>query len=263
MWLLCSIIIHAQEVYISNLRQVSNDTNEFQGPKWSPDGTKIIVTGHKKQGLYVIKLDSSFSMQNLTDESGAGVNYSWSANGSVNYTVKNDDFQPVQKFIPLGGQYKSAQSQIDTVLYIDPDLIIKAKLSDGSEEWVVTECEGSFYNPLISPDKKKVAVNNGAEIWVFPIEGSNSYINLGIGIVSSWSPDSKYILAFIDESPDGEYISNAEMFLLDVEFNKKLQLTESAEIIEMWPSFSPDGKKIAFSELKSGQIFICDFNIKK
>jgi Tol biopolymer transport system component len=262
--LIVSFAIHAQKCYLTNQRQITKAGIEFQSPKWSPDGKNILVTREKKNELYLIHLDSLNAVTMLSNENGSGLNYSWGKGNVIKYVVKvNEKFVTRENLSCMKNKPGTTKVVSDTVVEIEkPTLSIIAKLSDGSRQWKVTRCEGAFYNPVISPDKKRVAVNSGADIFVFPISGSTHGVNLGPGLVTGWSPDGKYLLAFLDESKDGHSVSNSDFFIINIENQKKIQLTFSENLIEMWPSFSADGKKIVYVEGKSGQLFIADFNTK-
>lgn len=250
-----------QKIILKNLQQVTNFNEELQMPKWAPDGRKLLLTGAHKKGLFILNLDNKSEVKSISDEIGAGICYFWGKDGLVNYVTKDSNSLPITKSILVDGNLKNATllKSIDTLIFIDQvSLKVKAKLSDNSKEWLVTKCDGNFYNPVISPNKLRVAVNRGSDIFIFPISGSNVSANLGMGIVTSWSPDSNFILAFMDKSEDGVSISNSELFIINILDNSKTMLTNTDNVIEMWPSFSPDGKKIAFSELLSGHIFISD-----
>jgi Tol biopolymer transport system component len=256
--------IFSQNFYLANHIKLTDSELQFQMPKWSPDGNKILTTVERKTGLYLIHLDNFNELTLVSDEDASGLNYNWRKDNSFSYMVKrNNTFVSQENNTYKIKDAKRQVSDTDTLVYLDiPNTKINARLKNNSKHWTVTRCEGVFYNPKLSPNNKHVAVNEGGNIFIFPANGSNKGINLGLGLVSGWSPDSKYVLAFLDESLDGHSISNSEFFIINIKSGKKVFLTKSKDKIEMWPYFSPDGKKLVYSEEKSGQLFIADINPK-
>ncbi len=54
------------------------DEQNFISPVWSPDGSRIAVTGPNYKGLWVMNGDGS-SLANLSEEASAGFGFEWSA----------------------------------------------------------------------------------------------------------------------------------------------------------------------------------------
>lgn len=211
-----------------------------------------------------MNLDKSNEITLISDENAAGINYNWRRDNSYTYVIKKDNILIQKINSSHTNRIKSSINILDTVVYIDKlNLKIKAKLSDDSDEWIVTKCDGAYYNPILSPNKKNVVVNEGANVMLFPIEGSNEGSIIGRGIANSWSFDNKSVLIFLDESKDGHSISNSDFSIYNIVDKKTSKLTNTLNSIEMWPYFSPDGKKIVYVEGQSGQVFICDLNYKK
>ncbi len=53
----------------------------YMNPTWSPDGTRLALSGPRYEGLYVLDI-SSGDIEEITEESGAGFGYSWSPDGT-------------------------------------------------------------------------------------------------------------------------------------------------------------------------------------
>ena len=63
---------------LSNVTRLTNSTERFENPRWSPDGSKIAFTQFGYEGLYVMDAKGA-SKKLLTDGSGAGYGFQWSA----------------------------------------------------------------------------------------------------------------------------------------------------------------------------------------
>jgi len=240
-----------------DILNISSSTNQFSKPIFSQDSKKILVTGVNKRGLYL--LDFENNVLALTEEDRAGVDFKWTKNGNIEYIVKNERYELVKKKIVLHKELKD--NGLDTFVYIDSKTL-KIHFTNTINDFEIPTELGMFYNAHISPNKKMVAVNSCSDIFIIDIYNSAKPINLGFGIVSGWSPDNKYILSFEDISTDGRNIINSDLYLIDVQTKMKYRLTDTNHVMEMWASFSPDGKKIVFCDDQSGQIFISTIILK-
>ncbi|MCI5056015.1 MAG: DPP IV N-terminal domain-containing protein [Flavobacteriales bacterium] len=93
---------------------------------------------------------------------------------------------------------------------------------------------------------------------VYAFDGSGLIKSLTDGIATSWFPDGKKVLFFLDESLDGHGVSNSDIFIVDVETNEITNLTNTPDVLEMYPSLSPNGKQITYTNSETGVLIIAD-----
>ena len=281
----------AQSPRLSNIKAVTEGAQQYSRPSWSPDGTKLMFTTDHNNGIYVMNLRSKV-VSKIIDLPFIGYNATWDADSkSIQFqekkesTTDNSTYYQTQrvdvdskkilatnkiaarqmtgtsfptKSTKPSEQSKSAETPIEAYINDELQLVVL----EGEIEKIVSNDDGGYYHPVISPDNTKVAVHKGSSIYVYSLtnQGPAVPLNVGEGTASSWTPDSKSILAYMDESSDGHTIDNSELFLLSaVDGREKVQITNTENLAEMWPSLSPNGKKLAFSDELSGNIFIADF----
>ncbi len=268
---------------MQNVREVTSGTNEYSSPVWSPDGQRILFTDHHNDALYIKDVAGNGAVRKLKSGQGIGYKARWTADGKdiVFYEKQTSPAGArtlVEKSIAVSGGRErvlseakdtkanrtfSARKSPSLKVYINPETLkLEARKGNG-EPWVITKEEGQFYSPLVSPDGKSVIVNEGANMYLYSIDGKAKRKNLGMGLPSSWLPDGSGILTFEDESKDGHSISGSELYFVAVSNGAKTKLTNTPDRIEMWADVSPDGKRIAFSDEKSGKIYVADLKIKK
>ena len=115
--------------------------------------------------------------------------------------------------------------------------------------------DGYAFLPVLSPDGRRVPFCDILDnIRVMNIDGTGMKI-IGKGFAPSWVNDTQ--LVFERTTDDGHDYTSGDLYLLNLDGSAKA-LTNSADRIELDPSVSPDGKRIVFSDYKSGQIYTAD-----
>ncbi len=126
--------------------------------------------------------------------------------------------------------------------------------SDNNIKYIDPVKGSQYLNLALSPDKSKAAFEvYGGNLFVMNTDGSG-LIDLGKGERPAWSPDGKYI-AYTIITDDGQQYTGSEIYKVKYDGSLKQQVTNTSDIIEMNPSWSPDGNKIIFNDTKSGIIY--------
>ena len=126
--------------------------------------------------------------------------------------------------------------------------------ADGSSKKLLTQ--GGYLGRIRwSPDSKKILVDAGLSQCVFEIKSGKCF-DLGNGKQGCWSPDGNWIL-YVIMKDDGHRIIASDLYLTKWDGTQKVQITNTDNLIEEHPTFSPYGDKIAFST-EDGRIFVAD-----
>lgn len=250
----------------------------YTNPLFSPTGEFVLLTGEHLKGVYLLDLKTN-TVKQISDKPGSGYSYSWDKSGNsfyfkergekeyvssskvMNYNVRDHYEKKMENidhnYLP---SFKGSQNDNQTVVYTNlANLKIEAKNLRSSKNWTVTNDEGQFYNAILSNDGQKVAVHNGADIYVYDINGNSKGRKIGTGIATAWTEDDNYLIGFLDESEDGHTVSNSELYLFDVQNAKTKKITNTEVISEMFPTIHKD--KVIFADDKSGRIFIATLKI--
>lgn len=264
--LLLSMSIYAQK--IDNFERIEVD-GFYTNPVFSPTGEFVLLTGEHLKGVYLLNLKDK-SVKEISDKPGSGYGYSWDKSGEsfyfkekaekeyftnskvINYYVKDNHSKKATEIDHNYLPSYNGKSQIAVYTNLS-NLKIEAKDLSTSKTWTVTNEEGQFYNAILSHDGKKVAVHNGADIFVYDIDGNSKGRKIGTGIATTWTEDDKHLIGFLDESEDGHSVSNSELYLFDVQNAKTKKITNTEVIAEMFPTIFQD--QIIFSDDKTGRIF--------
>lgn len=259
---------HKSCTYASPIKPIVPDNvkkiiqGEFTQPLFNPQGEGVVYTNAKGNALYYQK-SINHTPAILLEESGVGNNIGWSKNGElIFYKVKTEDYKILIKSINVNtkeiNEYQNFPKHIelrsisisDTIYYLNEQtLAVEAKCKD--KVWPITTEQGNYYKILISPDNKYIAVHRSADVLLFSTDGQ-FVRNFGRGIATSWSPNSKYLIGFMDESSDGHSITGSELLMFDITKGTKSQITSTANAFEMWPVFKSDNEIIYTDILNRG-----------
>ncbi len=277
------VMITNHSVFSQKIEKMSRvDVDGFYtNPIVSPNGKFTLLTGHHFKGAYLLNLKTNEITQ-ISDKDGSGYGYSWDNNSEMVYfkqkeakeyysdskvysyslQTRTTTLMPdidINTLSSYHGVTKNATSHI--VVYTNmTTLKIEAKDLISKRSWVITSEDGQYYNALLSPDGKKVAVHNGSDIYVYDSNGTGKGQKIGTGIATSWSSDNEHLLGFLDTSEDGHNVTNSELYLFDIKTLKSRKITDTEVLLEMFPSFI--GKdKVLFTDDKTGAIYTANLKM--
>lgn len=251
-WLAQSSIVSADRLV--ETREVVR--GDHLAPRFAPDGRTLAVTGPKLKGLTLVTLDGSAPVRTLVDDEAAGVHARFAADGSIEYRgiragARRDlvvDRAGVVRVLDVSRAAPIAVAHDDRI-YVRDRAGATIKVGSGDR----------FFNPTVSPDGDKVAFEGLATGLHMYTRSTGALVRVGTGTAPAWSPDSTR-LVFERTEDDGHDIVASELFVYHVGKRSLEQLTATEDRIERRPSFSADGKRIAFDD-NAGAIFVARMEV--
>ncbi len=114
--------------------------------------------------------------------------------------------------------------------------------------------------PSVSPTQDKLCVVGGNDLFICDLNG-NVLSEIRDARAPQWSPDGKWI-AFMRDSDDGYTYTASDIYLVSADGNTQIRLTNSTDIIEMYPQWSPDGTQIICDNPVDGKPVLLTLEIR-
>lgn len=249
-------------------RLLIKSAQSLMAPVWSPDGSKIAVTGDNFIGIWVANADGS-NLNQVSEALGAGYKMNWQDAQTIvstPYTVENGlrmvrienvnvETAEISEEAPAQRGFRPSKVMKNVnLLRIMCDQPAEAtRLIPSLEQYAGK----MVLNPALSPDGKKIAfqiVSYG--LFVCDVDGANLK-SFGKGAYPSWAPNSTDLM-FARIQDNGERFTASDLFSVNTETGVEENLTPNSDVIPITLSVSPDGSKVAFDNDVDGNIYVVD-----
>ena len=175
-------------------------------------------------------------------------------NGVIAYSIDDS-----LKLLNLKGIKKESNFVLDISYFT----IEKNKLNiqqAGKEIYSTSFNNRALLWPEWTPNKDKMIVFvMGMGLYLIdPLKMDSQY--LGDFRAAKWSPYENMIV-YMHDIDDGERILESDIFTYNLSDKKSMNLTQTVDVIEMYPDWSPDGTMIAYHTAR-GNIEILRLNIQ-
>jgi TolB protein len=235
------------------LTKTGSNASSYAAPAWSPRRDRIAAIGSgeareehaNRQELYVMDADGT-NVKRLTVNEDADASPSWSPDG---------------RQLVFARAKRIGQDEVESFLYV-----VNA---DGSGERVLRhEPRGKtpvfLTGPAWSPDGKRIAFTRvrfdeepDAAVYVMDADGKHTRKLVDEAVEPDWSPDGKRIAVAsyrdrVGQTCFHECSPNSELYVVDADGGNLRRLTTSVAN-EASPTWSPDGKQIAFVSDRSNR----------
>lgn len=273
----------------------------YMSPQWSPDGSKLAVTGPHFRGISVIDFPGG-GMQSLTTAASAGLSMIWTQDGhSIISNVDRYDgrwrYTRTVKFNTDGSQQdlnpeqkrlygKPILSKSGDVIYLHSKKEIKAfpltrnslqkpaGLSSAAQQELNTyKSQSDMITEALNVDGARVIdvdVSPSGKQITYATIGEKLWIVdvdgqnrrfLGRGTGPKWSPDEKWIACMVTED-DGHNFTRSDIWMYHAATGSVHEFTTSQDNHEMNPVWSPDGKWIAYDTVQDGRVWVVEVEAK-
>ena len=249
-------------------RLLIKSAQSLMAPVWSPDGSKIAVTGDNFIGIWVANADGS-NLNQVSEALGAGYKMNWQDAQTIvstPYTVENGlrmvRIENVNVETAEISEVATAQRGFRPSKVMKNVNLLRIMCDQPAEATRLIPSLEQYagkmvLNPALSPDGKKIAfqiVSYG--LFVCDVDGANLK-SFGKGAYPSWAPNSRDLM-FARIQDNGERFTASDLFSVNTETGVEENLTPNSDVIPITLSVSPDGSKVAFDNDVDGNIYVVD-----
>lgn len=288
----------SQEIKV---RRTVNLTGTFSGELAisgvSPDGRFILATSPDFRGLRMLDLRRK-TIREVADDAGAGFEPGFSADGKKIY-FRSDEYKNMRKYSSLYeydleegsrsqvepavrrlgspvisgdkliytvegvqksvGAVKSGMQMAQNNLYVILEDLVPFLCKNGVKKAFKPSGDGNYIWVSLSPDMTKVLYNyNGKGTFVADTSGL-ILADMGRLDAPKWINDN--LIAGMNDRDDGSRVLSSDICCYSLKSRKLYNLTNTEDIIEMYPSPLPGKNRIAF-QTPDGEIFLMYIRIK-
>lgn len=223
------------------------DNGDYMRPLWSPVGLDIVFTRPNGHGLYITAPNKP-DVRVLSSDPGVGRAPRWNIDGMSLHVLEPDG---QYSNIMITGEKYPAPPIFDKVFERDGVIYFQAGLDQPARR--VSGSQDRFRSPVLSPDETRVAyIGLQTGIYISPVDGSEA-ISVGRGFNPSWLPDSSGIVYDVPTGEAGAVV-DADLWFASADGTERTNLTNTPGVMEVEPSVSLDGERIAFSS--GGTIYV-------
>ncbi|MEN8194314.1 MAG: hypothetical protein ABFS12_15950 [Bacteroidota bacterium] len=279
-------VIFGQNVQVTSNQPITNiNQGKFFYPQVSPSGEHILLTSENHDGIWMYNTING-KIDKIVDASGAGYEPMISTDGEE-IVYRESEYINNRKYSSLHKYNIKTQSTelieqrarnvstplektSNTITYVVEKELIEKNVSknlqknensqtlvtiENSDLVIYSKGERKVYTPLgkgnylwpsISPDGTKLLFTfAGKGSFVADFEG-NIITELSNAHYPNWSNDSKWIV-YMKDFDDGYVITSSEIHVVSVDGTIDVKLTETENIHEMYPSWSPVANEIVYN----------------
>ncbi len=263
-----------ERVNIQLKQEISALNTDFHYAVISPDGKFCLVSYEGYVGLEIYDVKTAKKMATIHKTARIGYGATWSADSKkIYYKEKNPETKKteVKEFILQSSEtnvlpnihpstlqsFVNAKEKDDPIIVINPKTLAFEIHTLGGDilKAIQPTAGGGYYQPLLSPDKSTLIVHSGSKMYWVNVQ-TFEIKEIQDGIATSWFPDSKHFLYFLDESKDGHEITGSDIYLYNIETRQSKKITHTNQEIEMWPQLTNDGKMFSCVNARSGKVLI-------
>jgi dipeptidyl aminopeptidase/acylaminoacyl peptidase len=256
---------------VVNEIRLTTDSAVDMDPKWSPDGSRVVFSRFvaPTQQVFVVGADGTGETQ-LTSGSPSNADAAWLPDGRILFVSGSEIYRMnadgtgrtalTRDSLGSGSFNPSSSPDGSRIVFaggFGPDIYVMD--ADGTNRVQLTDDTGKNRWPVWSPDATKIAFASDRseenwDIWVMNANGTGQTQltgDPGDDSMPSWYPNGDWV-AYGSEidcssaSGGDDAFTACEIYVMNADGSDQANLTESPDVPDAMPDWSPDGTRIVF-----------------
>ncbi len=241
-------------------RRVTDAASAGFGFAWSPDGSALLARtvrqadGRRTQSVRLYDATTAAETEVVAPRSTFAALPVF-VPGGTEVALPTD--QTVASFrTPLPPTAAKA-GRPDRFLVLDDARLMLADATTGAMRRLDVFEGQALINLAASPDGRAAAFEVvGGNVHIVSLDDLEATpVDVGPGNRPQWSPDGSWLVLMRTED-DGERFTASDLWAVRADGSAEVRLTDTADRLEMNPSWSPDGTRIAYDDLVDGVIYL-------
>jgi Tol biopolymer transport system component len=287
-----SVPLFAQMHVVSVEKLPLGAEQQWSQPIFSPDGARIYFTSAGFNGIWEYT-PSTKSVRHITDAPRSGFGFALSNDGkTISYRRTFDEASRSRtqelvtqnlssgavNVLEKGESVSLPKFSQSSVIYLKEGKVANAASTESANVTAVLGIEdtkivllkngvkvsfdplgnGSYIWPSLSPDGTKLlAYEMDRGVFISDLDGKIVKM-VGRKDNPVWTRDGKWIV-YMDDKDDGHNILGSDIYCVSSDGATTVRLTNTSDVIELYPSCSPVENKIVCSSL-SGDVYVITYS---
>lgn len=241
-------------------QQITDAASAGFGYAWSPDGSALLARTVQEEGgrrLHAVRLiDASTAVETevVAPRRAFAALPVFVPGGTDIALPQGSGVESFRTPLPLAA---AKAGRPDRFLLLDDARLMLADATLGTMSRLALFEGQALINLVASPGGLRAAFEVvGGHVHVVDLDNlGETPVDVGPGSRPQWSPDGNWLVLMRTED-DGERFTESDLWAVRADGGAEIQLTDTADRVEMNPSWSPDGTRIAYDDLVDGVIYL-------
>ncbi len=247
------------------LRQITDFDGAGYRFEWSPDGRHILArvtksVGRRRVSAIALLNVATGAERYLTSWTGSLGLPGWVPGGGAVYFLhrgelvikKTGEQRPDEKEEFLYARFPEQTAPHRLIAFASGDRLFVQDVRRILQTIFVYP-DKIVLNPLLSPDRQWVAFDvTGEGLQIGHFKGKPIF-EVGNYREAAWFPSAKWI-ACVKTTDDGLRILNSDLYAFSLATRSVLQLTDTPDVLERNPCWTPDGRFLLYDDALTGRI---------
>src|SRR5574344_493317 len=230
--------------------------------QWSADSKEILfrdtkwTNGERTHTLYVTDLKGQKQQVSQPQRYLQPASWRYAANGTKSVFTKDGKIMKQPNLPTLNASMTksvTASKKANISTYNDADAQKFYLIDENGKQILLNNDFG--LESQISPNGKKIIFNDNDYLILMDTDGKNRR-DLGMGFRANWLNDNQIVYELTTDN--GHVYTGGELYMVNIDGTNRVQLTNTSDKIEMYPTWNANTQKLAFISQVDGQIYVAD-----